>query len=179
MDLSSLGPGENPPDDVNVIVEIPAHAAPVKYELDKKSGLLSVDRFLSTSMVYPANYGFIPATLCDDGDPLDALVVTPLPLAHGCLIRVRPIALLNMVDEKGDDAKIVAVPTPDIYPGYRAARSADDLPGGLKEQISHFFEQYKVFEPGKWVEVRGWAESDAAREEILASIDRYEKQAHS
>lgn len=175
MDLSTIGPGKEPPDDINVVIEIPAHAAPVKYELDKKTGLLTVDRFLSTSMVYPANYGLIPATLCDDGDPLDALVVTPLPLAHGCLIRARPVALLNMVDEKGEDAKIVTVPTSDIYPGYRNARSAEDLAGGLKEQISHFFEQYKAFEPGKWVEVRGWEDLDAAREEIIASIERYKR----
>jgi inorganic pyrophosphatase len=175
MDISKIGPGEDPPDDINIIIEIPAYAAPVKYELDKKSGLLSVDRFLSTSMVYPANYGFVPSTLCDDGDPLDALVVTPLPLAHGCLIRARPVALLEMTDEKGADSKIVAVPTADIYAGYRDARSADDLPGGLKEQITHFFEQYKAFEPGKWVEVRGWAPLERAREEVLASIEHYER----
>lgn len=176
MDIASISPGGNPPDELNVIIEIPAHAAPVKYEIEKSSGLLSVDRFLSTSMVYPANYGLVPGTLCDDGDPLDALVVTPLPLVHGCMIRVRIVDLLEMTDEKGGDAKLVAVPAADIYAGLRDARSADDLPGGLKHQITHFFEQYKAFEPGKWVEVRGWGGLARAREEVLASIDRYQSQ---
>lgn len=174
MDISKIGPGDNPPEELNVIIEIPAHAAPVKYEIAKSSGLLSVDRFLSTSMVYPANYGLVPGTLCDDGDPLDALVVTPLPLIHGCMIRVRPVDLLEMTDEKGGDAKLVAVPAADIYAGLRNAGSADDLPGGLKEQITHFFQQYKAFEPGKWVEVRGWGGLSRAREEVLASIERYQ-----
>src|SRR5699024_9607016 len=112
---------------------IPSQASPVKYEIDKKSGLLAVDRFLSTSMVYPANYGFIPGTLCDDGDPLDVLVVTPLPLVHGCMIEARPVDMLEMTDEKGGDAKVLAVPVSDLYQGYRDVRSVDDLPYGLKE----------------------------------------------
>lgn len=173
MDLSKIAPGENPPEDLNVIIEIPAHAAPVKYELEKSCGLLTVDRFLSTSMVYPANYGLVPGTLCDDGDPLDALVITPLPLVHGCMIRVRPVDVLEMTDEKGGDAKLIAVPVAGIYPGLRDARSADDLPGGIKQQIAHFFEQYKAFEPGKWVEIQGWGGVGRAREEVLASIERY------
>lgn len=173
MDFTSLGAGDNPPEDVNVIIEIPAHAAPVKYELHKASGLLAVDRFLSTSMVYPANYGMIPCTLCDDGDPLDVLVVTPLPLVHGCVIRARPVDLLEMTDEKGGDAKIVAVPAEDIYPGLREVSSVDELPGDLKRQVEHFFAQYKRFEPGKWVEIQGWAGRDRARAEILESIERF------
>ncbi|MGH8427119.1 MAG: inorganic diphosphatase [Gammaproteobacteria bacterium] len=175
MDLGKIGPGKNPPDDLNAIIEIPAHAAPVKYELDKSAGLLSVDRFLSTSMVYPANYGLIPGTLCDDGDPLDVLVVTPLPLVYGCLIRIRPVDLLEMTDEKGDDAKILAVPVDAIYGGYGEADSVDALPGSLKHQITHFFEQYKAFEPGKWVELRGWGGRERARAEILAGIEFYRK----
>ncbi len=175
MDLSRIPPGEEPPEDINVIIEIPAHAAPVKYELDKSSGLLAVDRFLSTSMVYPANYGLVPNTLCDDGDPLDVLVVTPLPLVHGCMIRARPVDLLEMTDEKGGDAKLIAVPVADIYPGLRGAQSVDELPGGFKEQVEHFFAQYKVFEPGKWVEIRGWAGRERAREEVLRCIERYRR----
>lgn len=173
MDLNTVGAGDDPPENVNVIIEIPAHAAPVKYELHKASGLLAVDRFLSTSMVYPANYGLIPCTLCDDGDPLDVLVVTPLPLVHGCMIRARPVDLLEMTDEKGGDAKIVAVPADDVYPGLREVGSVDELPGDLKRQIEHFFGQYKTFEPGKWVEIGGWAGRERARAEILESIERY------
>jgi len=173
MDLDKLGPGAEPPEEVNVVIEIPAHAAPVKYELDKGSGLLSVDRFLSTSMVYPANYGMIPCTLCDDGDPLDVLVVTPFPLVHGCVIRARPVDLLEMTDEKGGDAKLIAVPSADIYPGLREAGSVSELPGGFQQQVEHFFSQYKAFEPGKWVEIQGWAGRERARSEILESIDRF------
>lgn len=175
MDLSTVGAGENPPEDVNVIIEIPAHAAPVKYELHKGSGLLAVDRFLSTSMVYPANYGMIPCTLCDDGDPLDVLVVTPLPLVHGCIIRARPVDLLEMTDEKGGDAKIIAVPVAAIYPGLSDVTSIDELPGDLRRQTEHFFGQYKVFEPGKWVEINGWAGRERARAEIMESIEHYQR----
>lgn len=173
MDVNQLTSGHNPPDDINVLIEIPALAPPVKYELDKKSGALQVDRFLSTSMVYPCNYGLIPNTLCDDGDPLDVMVVTPLPLVHGCVVRCRPVDIVHMKDEKGLDHKIVAVPHEKLYPGYQNVKSANDLPGGLKDQITHFFEQYKAFEPGKWVQVDGWGGLNAAREEILASIDYY------
>ncbi len=174
MDFKTLQAGDNPPEDINAIIEIPAQAAPVKYELEKKSSTLQVDRFLSTSMVYPANYGLIPATLCEDGDPLDVLVVTPLPLIHGCLIRVRPVDLLEMTDEHGPDAKIVAVPVNEVYPAYSKVQSIRDLPGGLAEQIEHFFNQYKAFEPGKWVKLNGWMGIERAREEILASMERYQ-----
>ncbi len=177
MNYDKISPGENPPEDINVIIEIPAQAAPVKYELDKASGLLAVDRFLSTSMVYPANYGLVPNTLCDDGDPLDVLVLTPLPLVHGSMIRARPVDILEMTDEKGGDSKLVAVPTADVYAGWRNARSIDDLPGGLRHQIEHFFSQYKAFEPGKWVKIGGWAGHDRARAEVMESIARYAKSA--
>jgi inorganic pyrophosphatase len=171
MELEKLGPGANPPEVLNAVIEIPAQAAPVKYEIDKASGLLAVDRFLSTSMMYPANYGFVPGTLCDDGDPLDVLVVTPLPLVHGCLIHVRPVDLLEMTDEKGGDAKLLAVPIADIYPGYRDARGVEDLPDGLKEQIEHFFGNYKSFEPGKWVEIGGWVGRDRASAEVMQCVE--------
>lgn len=174
MDLEQIGPGTNPPEELNAIIEIPAHTAPVKYELDKQNGLLAVDRFLSTSMVYPANYGLIPGTLCDDGDPLDVLVVTPLPLIYGCLIRVRPVDMLYMTDEKGEDAKIIAVPVTTVYPGFGEAQSADDLPGGFKAQVEHFFSQYKAFEPGKWVKLNGWGGRDKALAEILSGIEMYQ-----
>lgn len=170
MNLSQLGPGKQPPEAVNVIIEIPSQASPVKYEIDKDSGLLAVDRFLSTAMVYPANYGFIPGTLCDDGDPLDVLVVTPLPLVHGCLIEARPIDVLEMTDEKGGDAKLLAVPTTKLYPGFENVKCGDDLPHGLKEQIEHFFAQYKAHEAGKWVKIGGWLGLERAREEVMNSI---------
>lgn len=172
MDFGKLSPGENPPEDVYVLIEIPALAAPVKYEVDKHSGALAVDRFLSTSMVYPANYGLIPGTLCEDGDPLDVLVVTPLPLVHGCVIRARPVDLLEMTDEKGPDAKIIAVPVDEVYAGYSNIHSVQDLPSGVPSQIEHFFDQYKAFEAGKWVKLNGWGGLDRARQEILTSIDR-------
>lgn len=177
MDYGKIGPGGDPPEDLNVIIEIPAQAAPVKYELEKDSGLLAVDRFLSTSMVYPTNYGFIPCTLCDDGDPLDVLVVTPLPLVHGSMIRARPVDMLEMTDEKGEDSKLVAVPTADVYHGWRDAGSIEDLPGGLGRQIEHFFAQYKAFEPGKWVKIGGWTGGDHARAEVMTSIARYAEHA--
>lgn len=175
MDFGKLSPGENPPEEVNVLIEIPALAAPVKYEVDKYSGALAVDRFLSTSMVYPANYGLIPGTLCEDGDPLDVLVVTPMPLVHGCVIRARPVDLLEMTDEKGPDAKIIAVPVDEVYPGYAGVHSVQDLPSGLPSQIEHFFDQYKAFESGKWVKLNGWGGLNRARQEVLASIDRCKK----
>ncbi|MGH8127313.1 MAG: inorganic diphosphatase [Gammaproteobacteria bacterium] len=175
MDFKQIGPGANPPEELNAIIEIPAQTAPVKYELDKKTGLLAVDRFLSTSMVYPANYGLIPGTLCGDGDPLDVLVVTPLPLIHGCMIEVRPVDMLNMTDEKGEDAKIIAVPVSGVYAGFGKAQSVDDLPGGFKAQVEHFFSQYKAFEPGKWVKLEGWGGRDKALAEVLSSIEMYQE----
>ncbi|MGH8273141.1 MAG: inorganic diphosphatase [Gammaproteobacteria bacterium] len=174
MELAKVGAGANPPEVLNAIIEIPAQAAPVKYEIDKHSGLLAVDRFLSTSMVYPANYGLVPGTPCDDGDPLDVLVVTPLPLVYGCLIQVRPVDLLEMTDEKGGDAKLLAVPIADLYPGFRDVRSVDDLVGGLKEQIEHFFEHYKSFEPGKWVKLGGWLGHDRACGEVMKCVEAFQ-----
>ena len=174
MNMDNLAVGKDVPESVNVIIEIPAHSSPVKYEVDKDSGALLVDRFMSAPMFYPANYGFVPHTLSDDGDPVDVLVVTPVPLVHGCVIPARPVGILNMSDEAGQDAKIVAVPAGKLSPEYKDITSYKQLPPLLIEQIQHFFERYKELEPGKWVKVDGWADADEAKEEILASIRRYE-----
>ncbi len=173
MIIDKIPVGKSVPDNVNVIIEIPALSAPVKYELDKDSGALYVDRFMSAPMFYPANYGFIPHTLAEDGDPTDVLVVTPTPLMHGCVIPVRPVGVLKMSDESGTDAKIVAVPADKLSSGYRDIQSYTQLPALLIQQIQHFFERYKELEPGKWVKVDGWEDVDAAKAEILASIERY------
>lgn len=173
MNIDKIPVGKDVPNNVNVIIEIPALSTPVKYELDKESGALYVDRFMSTPMFYPANYGFIPHTLGQDGDPTDVLVVTPTPLMHGCVISVHPVGMLKMSDESGIDAKIIAVPVYKLSPGYRDIESYTQLPSLLIQQIQHFFERYKELEPGKWVRVEGWVDAKEAKEEILASIERY------
>lgn len=173
MNLDKISAGKNPPEEVNVIIEIPAQGAPVKYEIDKDSGAIEVDRFMATAMFYPCNYGFIPHTLADDGDPADVLVVTPTPLMPGSVIACRPVGVLNMSDEGGQDAKIVAVPVSKLSPLYDDVKEAADLPQLLRDQIAHFFERYKDLEPGKWVKVDGWADAAAAKAEIAASIDRH------
>ncbi|PID33979.1 MAG: inorganic diphosphatase [Thiotrichales bacterium] len=174
MNIDNLAAGKEVPESVNVIIEIPAHASPVKYEVDKDSGALLVDRFMSAPMFYPANYGFVPHTLSDDGDPVDVLVITPVPLVHGCVIPARPVGMLKMSDEAGEDAKIVAVPAGKLSTEYADITSYKQLPPLLIEQIRHFFERYKELEANKWVKVEGWADADEAKEEILASIRRYE-----
>lgn len=173
MAYEGIDAGKKLPDDINIIIEIPANADPVKYEVDKDSGAIMVDRFMGTSMRYPANYGYIPDTLCGDGDPLDALVVTPFPLAVGSVIRCRPVGVLEMTDEGGEDAKLLCVPISKLTPIYDAVAGPDDLPPLLLEQISHFFERYKDLEPGKWVRVNGWKGYDAAVAEINDSIKRF------
>ena len=175
MNIDKIPVGKDVPNSINVIIEIPALSTPVKYELDKESGALYVDRFMSTPMFYPANYGFIPHTLAEDGDPTDVLVVSPTPLMHGCVIPVRPVGMLKMSDESGIDAKIVAVPAHKLSSGYRDIESYTQLPSLLIQQIQHFFERYKELEPGKWVRVDGWADAEEAKAEILASITRYEQ----
>ena len=175
MDTTQISAGKDVPNDINVIIEIPAHSDPVKYEVDKDSGALFVDRFMATCMHYPCNYGYIPNTLSDDGDPADVLVVSPFPLVHGAVIRVRPVGMLKMTDESGEDAKILAVPVDKLSVLYRNVQQAEDLPALLLEQISHFFEHYKDLEAGKWVKVDGWADADAAKQEILDSIARAEQ----
>ncbi|HET19929.1 MAG TPA: inorganic diphosphatase [Chromatiales bacterium] len=173
MQIEHIPAGKSVPEDINVIIEIPAQGAPVKYEIDKDSGALVVDRFMATAMFYPCNYGFIPHTLSDDGDPVDVLVVTPTPLMPGSVIRCRPVGILNMSDEAGVDAKLVAVPFGKLTPLYDHVQEVTDLPELLRNQIAHFFEQYKALEKGKWVKVDGWADAAAARAEIVASIERH------
>ncbi len=173
MNLEQIPAGKDVPDDINVIIEIPAQSSPVKYELDKESGAMVVDRFMATAMFYPANYGFVPHTLSEDGDPVDVLVVTPHPLITGSVIRCRPVGMLKMTDESGVDAKIIAVPVDKLSPIYSQVQSCDDLPELLRSQICHFFEHYKDLEPGKWVKINGWSGPDEAREEILSSQKRF------
>lgn len=173
MSLDKVSPGRDVPHDINVIIEIPSHSDPVKYEVDKESGALFVDRFMSTAMFYPCNYGYIPHTLSEDGDPVDVLVVTPLPLISGSVIRCRPLGVLNMSDEAGIDAKLIAVPVDKLSPLYRDCKGTADLPPSLLAQIAHFFEHYKDLESGKWVKVEGWAGVDEAKAEIISSVKRY------
>lgn len=173
MGLESVSPGKSVPDDINVIIEIPMRGDPVKYEVDKDTGAIMVDRFMATAMHYPCNYGYIPQTLCEDGDPADVLVVTPFPLLPGSVIRCRPIGVLEMTDESGGDAKLLAVPVKKLTSLYDNINEATDLPPLLLEQISHFFEHYKDLEKGKRVKVSGWKDAAAAREEILRAVERY------
>lgn len=173
MSLKSIPTGKNPPDEVNVIIEIPQGGDPVKYEIDKDSGALFVDRILGTSMRYPCNYGYIPNTLCGDGDPVDVLVLMPMPLQAGCVVKCRPIGVLKMSDESGEDAKLLAVPVSKTTTLYDNLTSYEDVPEIQIKQIMHFFEHYKDLEPGKWVKVEGWAGVEAARQEILDSIKNY------
>lgn len=172
MNLDKISIGRNPPDEVNVIIEIPQGGNPIKYEIDKESGAMFVDRFLHTSMVYPANYGFIPHTLSGDGDPCDVLVIGQLPVISGAVIRSRPIGILWMEDQAGADEKIIAVPVDDLHPFYSKVNSYKDLPEILCEQIAHFFEHYKDLEKGKWVKNLKWQGVDEAKQAILDGIER-------
>jgi len=174
MGLELVPAGRAVPDDVNVVIEIPMNSEPVKYEVDKDSGAIFVDRVLTTPMRYPCNYGYIPHTLCGDGDPVDVLVLMPLPLVPGCVIRVRPVGMLRMVDDAGEDTKLVAVPVSKVFPAYDHVRSIADVPEATRDRIRHFFEHYKDLEKGKWVRVEGWGDVDAARREILECIARFE-----
>ena len=173
MNLDRVSSGRDVPNDINVIIEIPAHSDPVKYEVDHETGALFVDRFMSTAMHYPCNYGYIPHTLSNDGDPCDVLVVTPIPLISGSVIRCRPIALLRMTDESGDDAKVLAVPVDKLTRRWSNAQGPEDMPAELLERIAHFFEHYKDLEEGKWVRVGGWEGAEAAKKEILDSVAMY------
>lgn len=173
MNLTNVPAGKSVPNNVNVIIEIPAKAEPVKYEVDKTTGALHVDRFLGTAMFYPCNYGYVPQTLSEDGDPVDALVVTPMPLLSGSVISARPIGMLKMTDEKGVDAKILMVPTDDVCKLYSHMQSPEDLSPLLLNTVSHFFEHYKDLEEGKWVKIDGWVGAEEAKKEILASIERF------
>lgn len=174
MGLKKVSSGRDIPNEINVIIEIPMNSGPVKYEVNKDSGVLFVDRFLSTPMFYPANYGYIPNTLSEDGDPVDVLVITPVPLINGSVIPCRVVGVLKMTDESGVDAKLLAVPTNKLTKIYEAVKTYKDLPEYLLNSIKHFFEHYKDLEAGKWVKVDGWEGPEAALAEIVASIDRFE-----
>jgi len=173
MAFKELNPGASPPDDLNVVIEIPLNGEPVKYEVDKETGAIFVDRVLKTAMRYPCNYGYVPQTLCGDGDPLDVLVVAPVPFIPGSVVRVRPIGMLAMRDEAGEDVKIIAVPVTDVTGMYRDVGEYSDLPEALTLQVEHFFAHYKDLERGKWVEIDGWRDAATAREEVEKSIEAF------
>jgi len=167
----ALSPGKKAPDQVNVLIEIP-QGSNVKYELDKEENVIKVDRILYTAMFYPFNYGFIPGTLEEDGDPLDVLVISNYPLMPGSVIEVRPVGMLFMRDEKGEDVKIIAVPIDKIDPTFSNIKDINDVPDAIKNKITHFFEHYKELEPGKWVKVSGWGNASQAKERINKAIER-------
>jgi inorganic pyrophosphatase len=173
MSYNDIPPGNDLPNDINVIIEIPANHDPIKYEVDKDSDAIFVDRFVATPMFYPANYGYVPQTLSEDGDPLDVLVVSPYPVVPGAVIRSRVVGVLNMTDESGVDAKLLAVPHTKLTKIYDHVQEIGDLPELLLKQIVHYFENYKALEPGKWVKVDGWDNAEAARAEIMSSRERY------
>ena len=170
MSFDKVTPGKKAPEQFNVIIEIPMNADPVKYEVDKDSGALFVDRFMSTAMHYPCNYGYVPQTLSGDGDPVDVLVITPFPLVPGCVVTCRAIGMLNMEDEAGVDAKLLAVPIDKLLPIYSKWQKPEDLHELQLRTIQHFFEHYKDLEPNKWVKVTGWSGPEAAHAEIASGI---------
>jgi inorganic pyrophosphatase len=175
MDVTKIKAGENPPHDINVIIEVPLGGEPIKYEMDKDSGAMFVDRFLYTAMRYPCNYGFIPHTLSNDGDPTDVLVVGRRPLMPGCIVRARPVGVLMMEDEAGIDEKIVAVPHSKLTQYYEQIKTYKDLPQVLQDRIPHFFNHYKDLEADKWVKVLGWEGVDKAAELIMEGLKAAEK----
>jgi inorganic pyrophosphatase len=174
MSIHDVTAGNRVPHEFNVIIEIPANAEPIKYEVDKRTGALYVDRFMMTAMHYPANYGYVPQTVADDDDPVDVLVHTPFPLLPGVVVRCRAVGVLRMEDEAGNDAKILAVPTDDICPLFQHWKSIADVPEIRLRQIQHFFEHYKDLEADKWVKVIGWAGVDVAHEEVMHGIQRFQ-----
>ena len=175
MNLDRIPAGKDLPNDFNVVIEISANAAPIKFEFDKDSGAIFVDRFMGTSMMYPANYGFVPQTLSDDGDPVDVLVVTQFALPPGVVVRCRPVGMLAMTDEAGEDAKVLAVPVDKLTTMYRSVESPRDLPQITLDQISHFFAHYKDLEPGKFVKINGWFGQEEAKKEIMEGVARYQE----
>jgi inorganic pyrophosphatase len=172
VNIDKISIGEDAPRDVNVLIEIPQGGVPVKYELDKESGVLRVDRFLHTAMYYPGNYGFVPHTLSGDGDPVDVMVVGQVPVVPGAIIRCRPVGALLMKDEAGPDEKIIAVPVDKLHPFYTGVKSYQDLPVILTEQIAHFFQHYKDLEKGKWVTIVNWVGPEKAERMIIDGIRR-------
>lgn len=175
MSFDKVSPGKNVPDAFNVVIEIPMNADPIKYEVDKESGAIFVDRFMTTAMYYPANYGYVPQTLSGDGDPVDVLVIAPYPLLPGVVVPCRPLGILMMEDEAGVDGKVLAVPTDKVLPIYSHWKSVDDVNPMRLKAISHFFEHYKDLEAGKWVKVLGWEGIESAKKEILDGIAAYQK----
>ena len=175
MSLHNVTPGHKAPEEFNVIIEIPMNADPVKYEVDKASGAIFVDRFMTTAMHYPCNYGYVPQTLSDDGDPCDVLVITPYPLVPGVVVTCRPIGVLMMEDEAGGDAKILAVPIDKVLPIYTHWQKPEDMNQMRLKTIQHFFEHYKDLEAGKWVKVTGWEGPEAAKQEIRTGLANYLK----
>lgn len=172
MRISAIPIGANPPEDINVIIEVPIGGEPIKYEMDKESGALFVDRFLYTPMRYPGNYGFVPHTLSEDGDPIDVLIANTRPLVPGSVMSCRPVGVLVMEDEKGQDEKVVAVPSHSITRRYDSVRDFADLPEITRQQVNHFFEHYKDLEPGKWVKVENWGDAARAKQMITEAIER-------
>ncbi len=172
MRLDAIAIGTNPPEDINVVVEVPVGGEPIKYELDKASGTLFVDRFLYTPMVYPGNYGFVPHTLSEDGDPIDVLVCNTRAIAPGAVMNCRPVGVLVMVDDSGPDEKIVAVPSDHLTMRYHSVQNFDDLPKISIDQIEHFFQHYKDLEPDKWVDLKGWENAVHAKQLISEAIER-------
>jgi inorganic pyrophosphatase len=172
MRIDAIKIGDNPPEDVNVLIEVPVGGQPIKYEMDKDAGTLVVDRFLYTPMTYPGNYGFVPHTLSEDGDPIDVLVCNSRPLIPGCVINVRPVGVLIMEDNAGQDEKIIAVPSRHLSKRFDNVDNFSDLPEITIQQIQHFFEHYKDLEPGKWVKIGDWMDCDNARRLIVESIER-------
>jgi len=173
MGYNTIPAGKDLPNDIYVAIEIPANSSPIKYEIDKDMDALLVDRFMATPMFYPANYGYINNTLADDGDALDVMVITPYPVAPGAVIRARPVGVLKMSDEAGGDEKLLAVPHEKLTQMYNDIQDIDDVPQLLKDQISHFFENYKDLEKGKWVKIEGWENADSARAAIVKSAAAY------
>lgn len=174
MSFDLVPAGKNLPDEVNVIIEIAMGGEPIKYEIDKDSGAIFVDRILGTSMRYPCNYGYVPQTLCGDGDAADVLVLLPHPLLPGSVVKCRPIGVLKMTDESGEDAKIIAVPVSKIYQAYDKVKDLNDIPEITLQQISHFFEHYKDLESGKWVKIEGWEGAESAKQELIDAVKMYQ-----
>tara|TARA_B100000900_G_C20419125_1_gene650181 strand:+ start:228 stop:761 length:534 start_codon:yes stop_codon:yes gene_type:complete len=175
MNLDRVTPGDKAPDEVNVIIEIAAHRDPVKYEIDKPTGAMFVDRFLGTAMYYPCNYGYVPKTLSLDSDPVDVMVVAPLPIQSGAVIKCRPIGILKMEDDGGIDAKILAVPINKLTPIYDDVHSINDMPKQTLDSLAHFFSHYKDLEQGKWVKIEGWSDVEDAKKEIIDSMKRFKE----
>src|SRR5690554_2135919 len=173
MSLTKIGYGDKAPEEFNVVIEIPMNSDPVKYEIDDETGVVMVDRFMLAAMHYPCNYGYVPQTISEDGDPVDVLVLSPFPIQVGAVVKCRAVGVLNMEDEAGGDAKVLAVPVTKLYPPYRNIQGPNDLPQEELDRIQHFFERYKDLEKGKWVKVQGWADAAAAKAEITSSIERY------